>query len=69
MTYRASAKTTTWQTLVILDKRGKTVRADRGKSTKNSPFTLLRGATILTRRAPRTNSMAWPLDEKWDLSH
>jgi hypothetical protein len=69
MTYLTLNKTSTWHIVVILDKRAKTVRADRGKSTKNSPFTLLRVATFLTRRAPRTNCMAWLLDEKWDLSH
>jgi hypothetical protein len=45
------------------------VRAARDKLGKHGPFTLLRVAAFLTRRAPRTNSMAWPLDEKWDLSH
>jgi hypothetical protein len=38
MTYRASATTTTWPTLVILDTRGKTVRADRGKIDQKQPF-------------------------------
>ena len=69
MTYLTSDMTCTRHILILFDKGAKKVRAGGGKSTENSPFTLLRVAAFPIKRAQKTHSMAWPLDEKWDLSH